>query len=46
MQGRNLTLEKFQFPEQASVSPVFKFSAADVDEMKKAIFTLGSIVTQ
>jgi len=46
VQTRNETLEKLQFPEQASISPVFKFSAGNVDEVKKAISTLGSIVTR
>jgi len=46
VQDRNETLEKLQFPQQASVSPVFKFSAGNVDEVKKAISTLGSIVSQ
>ena len=46
MQDRNETLEKLRFPKQASVSPVFKFSAANVDQVKKAISTLGSIVTE
>jgi len=43
---RNDALEKGQFPTQTSVSPVFKFSAGNVDEVKKAISTLGSIVNQ
>jgi len=43
VQDRNETLEKSLFPWQASVSPVFKFSAGNVDEVKKAISTLGSI---
>jgi len=46
VQARNETLEKLQFPQQASVSPVFKFSAGNVDEVKKAISTLGSVVSQ
>ena len=46
VQTRNQTLEKLQFPKQASVSPVFEFSAGNVDEVKKAISTLGSIVSQ
>jgi len=46
VQTRNETLEKLQFSKQASVSPVFKFSAGNVDEVKKAISTLGSIVSQ
>jgi len=46
VQTRNETLEKLQFPKQASVSPVFKFSAGNVDEVKRAISTLGSIVSQ
>jgi len=46
VQTRNETLEKLQFPKQASVSPVFKFSAGGVDEVKKAISTLGSIASQ
>ena len=46
VQARNETLEKLQFPKQASVSPVFMFSAGDVDPVKKAISTLGSIVSQ
>ena len=46
VQTRNETLEKLQFPKQASVSPVFKFSAGNVDEVKKAISTLGSIATE
>ena len=45
VQARNETLEKLQFPQQASVSPVFKFSAGNVDEVKKAISTVGSVVT-
>ena len=45
VQARNETLETLQFPKQASVSPVFKFSAGNVDEVKKAISTLGSIVS-
>ena len=40
VQARNETLEKLQFPKQASVSPVFKFSAGNVDEVKKAISNL------
>jgi len=43
---RNETLEKLEFPKKSSVSPVFKFSAGNVDEVKKAISTLGSIVSQ
>jgi len=43
VQDRNETLEKNLFPPQASVSPVFKFLAGNVDEVKKAISTLGSI---
>jgi len=39
VQTRNETLEKLQFPKQASVSPVFKFSAGNVDEVKKVIST-------
>ena len=46
VQARNETLEKLQFPKQSSVSPVFKFSAGNVDEVKKAVSTLGSIVTE
>jgi len=46
VQDRNETLEKLQFPKQASVSPVFKFSAGNVNEVKMAISTLGSIVSQ
>ena len=46
VQDRNETLEKLQSPQQASVSAVFKFSAGNVDEVKKAISTLGSIVSQ
>jgi len=46
VQTRNETLEKLQFPQQASVSPVFKFSAGNVDEVKKVISTLGSVVSQ
>jgi len=46
VQARNETLEKLRFPQQASVSPVFKFSAGNVDEVKEAISTLGSIVTE
>jgi len=46
VQTRNETLEKLQFPTQASISPVFKFSAGNVDEVKKTISTLGTIVTQ
>jgi len=45
VQDRNVILEKLQFPKQASVSPVFKFSAGNVDEVKKAISALGSIVS-
>jgi len=41
--ARNQTLEKLQFPRQASVSPVFKFTPGNVDEVKQAISTLGSI---
>jgi len=44
VKARNETLEKLQFPRQASVSPVFKFSPGKVDEVKKAISSLGSIV--
>ena len=44
MQTRNDTLEKLPFPKQPSVSLVFKFSAGNVDEVKKAISTLGSIL--
>jgi len=46
VQDRNLTLEKLQFAKQTSVLPVFKFSAGNVDEVKKAISTLESIVSQ
>jgi len=46
VQARNETLEKRQFPKQASVSPAFKFSPGNVEEVKKAISTLGSIVNQ
>ena len=47
VQARNKTLEKLQCPTNGSlVSPVFKFSAGNVDEVKKAISTLGSIVTK
>ena len=46
VQTRSETLEKLQFSKQASVSPVFEFSAGNVDEVKKAISTLGSIVSQ
>ena len=46
VQSRNETLEKLQFPKQASVSPVFEFSAGNVNEVKKAISTLGSITSQ
>jgi len=46
VQARNETLEKLQFPKQASVSTLFKFSAVNVDEVKKAISTLGSVVNQ
>jgi len=46
VQTRNETLEKLQFAKQASVSPVFKFSAGNVDEVKKAISTLGFIASQ
>ena len=46
VQTRNETLEKLQFPKQASISPVFKLSAGNVNEVKKAISTLGTIVTQ
>jgi len=44
VQDRNETLEKMEFPKQSSVFPVFKFSAGNVDEVKKAISTLGSIL--
>ena len=44
MQDRNETLEKLPFPKLASVSFVFKYSAGNVDEVKKAISTLGSIL--
>ena len=44
--ARNQTLEKLQFPKQASVFPVFKFSPNNVDGVKKAISTLGSVVSQ
>ena len=40
VQDRNETLEKLQFPKQASVSPVFKFYPGNVDEVKKTISTL------
>ena len=44
VQARNETLEKLPCPTNGSlVSPVFKFSAGNVDEVKKAISTLGSI---
>jgi len=46
VQARNETLEKQQFPKQASFSPAFKFSAGNVDEVKRAISTLGYIVSQ
>jgi len=46
VQARNETLEKLQFPKQASISPVFKFSPGNVDEVKRVISTLGSIVDQ
>ena len=46
VQDRNETLEKLPFPKKSSVSPVFKFSAGNVDEVKKAISTLGSIATE
>jgi len=46
VQARNETLEKLQFHTKASISPVFKFSTGNVDEVKKAISTLGSIVDQ
>ena len=46
VQTRNETLEKLQFPKQASVSPVFKLSAGNADEVKRVISTLGSIVSQ
>jgi len=42
VQSRNETLEKLQFPKQASISPVFKFTAGNVDEAKRVISTLGS----
>jgi len=45
VQTRNEILENRQFAQQVSVSPVFKFSAGNVDEVKKAISTLGSIET-
>jgi len=46
VQARNETLEKLPCPTNGSlVSPVFKFSAS-VDEVKKAISTMGSIVSQ
>ena len=46
MQTRNETLEKLQFSKQASVSPVFKFSAGNVDEVKKAITTLDGTINK
>ena len=46
VQTRNETLEKLHFTKPASVSPVFEFSAGNVNEAKKAISTLGSIITQ
>jgi len=46
VQTRNETLEKLQFLKQSSVSQVFKFSAGNVDEVKKAISTLGSILDE
>jgi len=46
VQARNETLEKLQFPKQPSVSPVFKFSSDNVDDVKRVISTLGSIVIQ
>jgi len=46
VQARNKTLQKLRFPKQASTSPVLKFSAGNVDEVKKAISTLGSVVDQ
>jgi len=46
VQTRNETLEKIEFPRQVSVTPAFKFSAGNVDEVKKAISTLGSIGSQ
>jgi len=45
VQTRNETLEKLQFAKQGSVPPVFRFSAGNVDEVKKAISTLGSVVS-
>jgi len=42
--ARNETLETLQYPAQSSVSPMFKFSAGNVDKVKKAISTLGSII--
>jgi len=46
VQARNETLEDLPCPTNDSlVSPVFKFSA-NVNEVKKAIFTMGSIVTE
>jgi len=46
VQTRNETLEKMEFPKISSVSPVFRFSAGNVDEVKKAISTLGSILDE
>ena len=46
-QARNETLEKLQFPTQSSsVSHVFEFSPGNMDEVKKAISTLGSFIAQ
>jgi len=44
LEAKNETLEKLQFPEKASVSPGFKFSAGKIKAAKNAISTLGSIV--
>ena len=40
VQSRKETLEKLQFSQS---SPVFKFTASRVDEVKKSISSLGSI---
>jgi len=46
VQSRNETLEKLEFPQQASVSSVFKFSPSPEDEVAKAFSALGSIVNE
>ena len=44
VQARNATLENHRFLTQVPVSPGFKFSSGNLEEVKKAISTLGSIV--